>query len=1226
MSASGARASAPKSQHSGAARRAASTTHATAKPAADSALPLYLDEQPRLRLSQLLPPPPPKQQPEPAPAEEAARDDAPSSVDAALSAEAQPLDATTRSFMESRFGRDFGRVRLHTDARAAASARALHAAAYTVGQDITLGEGKFRPDTTAGKRLLAHELAHTIQQSGDINPPHHSPATEETAEREADTAANAVAQGGFAGEIGVPAPNALQRSPDDEPGPPPPLVQTRTAMDVAREQVLNATRREELDQVLDALRAARAAHASRNVSRRLGVTLLGTSVSLAPAEVERLLLVATLRRNYLEMRRLIRAVSAQDLFAVYTALRRALQNPSAPTHLTSAGGLFTQVELPASLFRNQRAVSISLESGQLLRLVQLTESRARASRTEGMPTLEDQYRAMAVVMAPVAVAGAIAAGAIVVIAAWEILGAVGVAFGAIGGALETAETVAWLGAMRLAAAVAGPPAGLVVFRLAESGLAPILATVAVGTTIRLIERGGVHSPEDVVQLGGEAVLEYVMHGGPVRIRGRYDRNGIDIRFHATEEPQPHQPAQTNTSRRLPAPPTDCVYDEELGAYVPVSTASASTPAQLPAPTPQLPAPSRQPPAPTPSAPPSPAPPTPAPAQPPASQASAAPRVVVVSLADYRTEPNTSARPVAVASGSDITRPTILNAGPSAHAQVVPFNRPVASQSGSVPPPSPSGPSPAAAPTAAPTAPASTILAPTTAAQSVTCGRLAASQSGSDQPPADEPVAATTSATPAAPVSTPACSPAASPTTTTPTTTPAPEPPAPLPRAGIEGPSPGSILFEAGRVVYTGQAGSVRSPRLRDERRSIVRTFRRGQEVSVLRRGASFALTTQGRGSRMSLVRAIEWERAQQGRTTYLYIMRGRSPVTGRDYVLKVGNGTGSRFGDYAHLLGHPDVRRIHWTVEIIVLGATSPVPQEQGTQAGLQFTENRTRTCLRSPEQPLSWDHEGLRGLGHGFPQAAGYNPAEWHLDLQGDLRWVHTPPAAGAPTTPTRVGTQPYQHFVNALGGQAAALERLEPLRQQPGGLTRSLRALNRELRSRNWPFEPVNVNSINVWLSTMRYERFVEIMGGPAEALRRLEAVAQGPVGSGDALAALNSDLAARQWISPRVEPNTVGSWLTLLRQSTGAATTSAQRAQQREQQRQQRFQHFLEILGGQAVALQRLRQMSQRRGSLSRALQVINRALARRYPNDPPVNTNAVNSWMRILEELNRRPPPP
>lgn len=61
---------------------------------------------------------------------------------------------------------DFSRVRLHTDSRAEASARAVNALAYTVGRDIVFGAGQYAPGTTSGRRLLAHELTHVLQQTG----------------------------------------------------------------------------------------------------------------------------------------------------------------------------------------------------------------------------------------------------------------------------------------------------------------------------------------------------------------------------------------------------------------------------------------------------------------------------------------------------------------------------------------------------------------------------------------------------------------------------------------------------------------------------------------------------------------------------------------------------------------------------------------------------------------------------------------------------------------------------------------------------------------------------------------------------------------------------------------------------------------------------------------------------------------------------------------------------
>lgn len=76
----------------------------------------------------------------------------------------QPMDASTRQFMEHRFGQDFSQVRIHTDARAALSAAAIQARAYTSGRHIVFGQGQYQPSSEQGKRLLAHELVHVGQQ------------------------------------------------------------------------------------------------------------------------------------------------------------------------------------------------------------------------------------------------------------------------------------------------------------------------------------------------------------------------------------------------------------------------------------------------------------------------------------------------------------------------------------------------------------------------------------------------------------------------------------------------------------------------------------------------------------------------------------------------------------------------------------------------------------------------------------------------------------------------------------------------------------------------------------------------------------------------------------------------------------------------------------------------------------------------------------------------------
>ena len=87
------------------------------------------------------------------------------SIRALLSSPGQPLDAATRAFFEPRFRHDFSKVRVHAGNAAQQSAQELNAKAYTAGHDIVFGAGSFAPDTSAGKRLLAHELTHVVQQS-----------------------------------------------------------------------------------------------------------------------------------------------------------------------------------------------------------------------------------------------------------------------------------------------------------------------------------------------------------------------------------------------------------------------------------------------------------------------------------------------------------------------------------------------------------------------------------------------------------------------------------------------------------------------------------------------------------------------------------------------------------------------------------------------------------------------------------------------------------------------------------------------------------------------------------------------------------------------------------------------------------------------------------------------------------------------------------------------------
>ena len=105
----------------------------------------------------------------------------------------QPLDAATRVLMESRLGHDFSRVRIHADAGAAESASAVHALAYTIGRNVVFGEGHYAPGTPAGARLLAHELAHTLQQ-GEVSGPLRL-VEDERLELEAERVAGGVVNG-----------------------------------------------------------------------------------------------------------------------------------------------------------------------------------------------------------------------------------------------------------------------------------------------------------------------------------------------------------------------------------------------------------------------------------------------------------------------------------------------------------------------------------------------------------------------------------------------------------------------------------------------------------------------------------------------------------------------------------------------------------------------------------------------------------------------------------------------------------------------------------------------------------------------------------------------------------------------------------------------------------------------------------------------------------------------
>jgi hypothetical protein len=134
-----------------------------------------------------------------------------------LAAPGHPLGARLRHELEPRFGHDFSGVRVHDDARADESCRAVDAVAYTVGEHIAFAEGRFRPDSREGRCLLVHELTHVVQQDGapasggghdlEIMPP------DAAQEREADRVAERVLQGAPIGRLTARSPRLqLQRA------------------------------------------------------------------------------------------------------------------------------------------------------------------------------------------------------------------------------------------------------------------------------------------------------------------------------------------------------------------------------------------------------------------------------------------------------------------------------------------------------------------------------------------------------------------------------------------------------------------------------------------------------------------------------------------------------------------------------------------------------------------------------------------------------------------------------------------------------------------------------------------------------------------------------------------------------------------------------------------------------------------------------------------------------
>jgi len=148
---------------------------------------------------------------------------APGSVQDELRSQGEPLDAGARAFMERRFDRSFSDVRVHTGPQAAASAKDIGALAYTTGNHVVFGNGRYAPDTRAGMRLLAHELTHVVQQQSTAQsgaPELHIAADERSSQLEqiADTNANAIVPDGHASTssaLGSAAPQSMIQRQDD---------------------------------------------------------------------------------------------------------------------------------------------------------------------------------------------------------------------------------------------------------------------------------------------------------------------------------------------------------------------------------------------------------------------------------------------------------------------------------------------------------------------------------------------------------------------------------------------------------------------------------------------------------------------------------------------------------------------------------------------------------------------------------------------------------------------------------------------------------------------------------------------------------------------------------------------------------------------------------------------------------------------------------------------------
>jgi hypothetical protein len=149
-------------------------------------------------------------------------DDAPDQVRSVLSRSGEALEPAVAADMSARLGADLSGVRIHRDAMASASARAVNANAYTVGSDIVFQAGQYDPASPAGQRTLAHELTHVVQQragavegtevGGGLALSHPS----DRFEREASSAADQLMAGASPAATPTPLTAARHADPDDD--------------------------------------------------------------------------------------------------------------------------------------------------------------------------------------------------------------------------------------------------------------------------------------------------------------------------------------------------------------------------------------------------------------------------------------------------------------------------------------------------------------------------------------------------------------------------------------------------------------------------------------------------------------------------------------------------------------------------------------------------------------------------------------------------------------------------------------------------------------------------------------------------------------------------------------------------------------------------------------------------------------------------------------------------